>query len=47
VKQPGSLLPFARKVLSFAPDVREYGPRTADKLAVRMKNTNTFVLIWD
>ncbi len=47
VTQPRSLLPFARKVLAFAPDVRQYGPQTADKLAARMKKTNSFLLIWD
>ncbi len=47
VKQPVNMLSFARKVLSFAPDVREYGPQTADALALRMKKNNSFLLIWD
>lgn len=47
VKQPENLPAFARKVLAFAPDVRESGPRTADKLADRMKKTNGFYLVWD
>jgi hypothetical protein len=47
VKQPENLPDFARKVLAFAPDVRDYGPRTADKLADRMKKSNGFYLVWD
>jgi hypothetical protein len=47
VKQPANMTAFAQKVLAFAPDVREYGPRTADRLAERMKKTNSFHLVWD
>jgi hypothetical protein len=47
VKQPENMLAFARKVLAFAPDVREYGVRTADRLADRMKKNNGFYLVWD
>ena len=47
VKQPDNMPAFARKVLAFAPDVRESGPKTADKLADRMKKTNGFYLVWD
>ena len=47
VKQPENLIAFARKVLAFAPDVRDYGPKTADKLADRMKKSNGFYLVWD
>ncbi len=47
VKQPPDMLVFARKILAFAPDVRDYGPRTPDKLADRMKKTNGFTLVWD
>jgi hypothetical protein len=47
VKQPQDLPAFARKVLAFAPDVRDYGPKTADKLADRMKRSNGFYLVWD
>jgi hypothetical protein len=47
VKQPANMLVFARQVLAFAPDVRESGTRTAEKLAARMKKTNGFYLVWD
>lgn len=47
VKQPGDLRAFAKKVQAFAPDVREYGPKTAGKLAERMRKINGFYLVWD
>jgi hypothetical protein len=47
IKQPSNMRLFAKNVLAFAPDVREYGPRTSDKLAERMKKINGFYLIWD
>lgn len=47
VKQPADMRTFARKILAFAPDVRHYGPQTADKLAERMRKINGFYLVWD
>lgn len=47
IKQPSDMRVFAKKVLAFAPDVRQYGPQTADKLAERMKKINGFYLVWD
>lgn len=47
IKPPKNMKAFARKVYAFAPDVRQHGPRTVDKLAERMKKTNGFYLVWD
>lgn len=47
IRQPADMRAFARKVIAFAPDVRHEGPRTAEKLAERMKKTNGFFLLWD
>ncbi len=47
VRQPDDMRDFAKKIHAFAPDVREYGAQTADKLAEHMKKTNGFFLIWD
>jgi hypothetical protein len=47
IKPPKNMTAFARKVIAFAPDVRLHGPRTAEKLAEKMKKTNSFHLEWD
>ncbi len=47
IKPPRNMLPFARKVAAFAPDVLAHGPRTAEKLAERMGKTEGFYLEWD
>jgi hypothetical protein len=47
IRQPADMRAFARKVIAFAPDVRHEGPKTAEKLAERMKKTNGFFLLWD
>jgi hypothetical protein len=47
VKQPGDLRAFAETVQAFAPDVREYGPKTVGKFAEHMKKINGFYLVWD
>jgi Domain of unknown function (DUF4253) len=47
IKAPENLRAFAKKVLAFAPDVRAHGPQTAEKLAQKMKKTNSFYLEWD
>ncbi len=47
IRQPEDMGIFARKVLTLAPDVRQHGPGTADRLAERMKKTNGFYLEWD
>lgn len=47
IRQPDDMRGFAKKIHAFAPDVREYGSQTVDKLAERMKKTNGFFLIWD
>ncbi len=46
-KQPADMQAFARKVLSFAPDVIDPGKVTVDKLAQRMEKMNGFYLQWD
>jgi hypothetical protein len=38
---------FARKVVSFAPDVLREGPHTVEKFADWMLETNGFRLLWD
>ncbi len=47
IKPPKNMLSFARKVVAFAPDVRAHGPRTVEKLAEKMKRTNSFMLEWE
>ena len=47
IKPPANMLPFARNICAFAPDVLEHGPGTVQKLAERMKKTNEFSLVWD
>jgi len=47
VTPPKNPQSFARKVVAFAPDVLEHGPRTVEKLSERMKKTNGFYLVWD
>lgn len=47
IKPPGNPQAFAAKVYAFAPDVREQGPQTVEKLADRMKKTKEFYLVWD
>ncbi|HSQ78176.1 MAG TPA: DUF4253 domain-containing protein [Nitrospirota bacterium] len=47
IKAPANMRAFAKKVLAFAPDVMAHGPRTAEKLAEKMKKTNSFYLEWD
>jgi hypothetical protein len=46
-KPPQNMQAFAKKVIAFAPDVLERGPRTLDKLVERMNRTNGFYLVWD
>ncbi len=46
-KPPKNMNPFAKKVVSFAPDVLERGPGTTEKLVERMQRTNGFYLVWD
>ena len=47
IKTPANMHAFAKKVLAFAPDVLAHGPTTAEKLAQKMKKTNSFYLEWD
>ncbi len=47
IKPPGNMRAFAQQIKAFAPDVLAHGPRTAEKLATRMKKTNSFHLEWD
>jgi hypothetical protein len=47
IQQPRDMRLFAKRILAFAPDVRDYGPQTAEGLAARMKKNNTFSLVWD
>lgn len=47
IKAPKSMSAFAKKVVVFAPDVLEHGPKTMDKLVEGMKRTNGFLLVWD
>ncbi len=47
VKPPGNMRAFAQQIKAFAPDVLAHGPRTAEKLAEKMKKTNSFHLEWD
>ena len=47
IKQPDNMSVFAKKVNAFAPDVLAHGPRTVEKLAAKMKKTNSFHLEWD
>jgi hypothetical protein len=47
IKPPGNMRAFARQIIAFAPDVRAHGPRTPEKLAEKMKKTNSFHLEWD
>jgi hypothetical protein len=47
VRPPKNMGAFARRVVSFAPDVLREGPHTVDKLADRMAETNGFHLLWD
>jgi hypothetical protein len=47
VRPPKNMEAFARKVVSFAPDVLREGPRTVEKLAESMAETNGFRLLWD
>ncbi len=47
IRQPRNMVVFANKVIAFAPDVRANGPRTAEKLAEKMKRTNGFTLEWE
>ncbi len=47
IKQPKDMVPFAKKVIAFAPDVLERGTRTAEELAEKMKRMNGFSLVWD
>ncbi len=46
VKPPQHMLPFAKKVMAFAPDGLQ-GLRTAEKLAAQMEKNNGFYLLWD
>ncbi len=46
IRPPKNMLAFARKVIAFAPDVRNQG-RTAEKIAEKMKRSNSFTLEWD
>jgi hypothetical protein len=47
IKPPGNMRAFAQQIRAFAPDVLAHGPRTAEKLAEKMKKTNSFHLEWD
>jgi hypothetical protein len=47
VRPPKNMEAFARKVVSFAPDVLREGPHTVEKLADWMLETNGFRLLWD
>jgi len=47
IRQPKSMQAFAKKVVTFAPDVLDQGPKTVDKLVERMNRTNGFYLLWD
>ena len=47
IKPPNQLLPFARKIAAFAPDVLAHGPKTMEKLVERMERSNGFYLVWD
>ncbi len=47
INQPKNIVAFAKQVCSFAPDVLERGPKTADELAERMEKMNGFYLVWD
>jgi len=47
IKPPKNMTAFAKKAITFAPDILEHGPGTADKLAERMTKTNGFFLVWD
>ncbi len=47
VKQPKDLLPLARKIAAFAPDILTKGPETAEQLVERMQRNNGFYLVWD
>jgi hypothetical protein len=47
IKPPKDLLPFARKIAAFAPDVLTKGHETAEQLVERMKHNNGFYLVWD
>jgi hypothetical protein len=47
VKPPKDMMQFAKKVIAFAPDVLDRGPRTAEELADKMERMNGFSLVWD
>ncbi len=47
IKPPGDMRAFAQQIKAFAPDVMAHGSRTAEKLAEKMKKTNSFRLEWD
>ncbi len=47
IKPPKDMLPFARKIAAFAPDVLTKGHQTAEELVERMTRNNGFYLVWD
>lgn len=47
INPPGNMRAFAQQINAFAPDVLAHGPRTAEKLAEKMKKTSSFHLEWD
>jgi hypothetical protein len=47
IKPPKDMRAFAKNVYVFAPDVMAHGPGTVEKLAEKMKKTNSFYLEWD
>jgi hypothetical protein len=47
IKPPKQLLPFAKKIAAFAPDVLAHSPKTMEDLVERMQRNNGFYLVWD